>query len=159
VTFRIEKATDADVPVILLMIRRLAEYERLLDSVTASEEKLREALFGPNPAAEVLIGYADEVPAGLAVFFQNFSTFLSRPGLYLEDLYVLPEWRRHGLGRQLLAHLAAIAVSRNYGRLEWAVLDWNKPAIDFYRKLGAQAMDEWTVFRLTGPALERLAKG
>ena len=158
-TFRIEKATDADVPVILLMIRRLAEYERLLDSVMASEEKLREALFGPNPAAEVLIGYADEVPAGFAVFFQNFSTFLSRPGLYLEDLYVLPEWRRHGLGRQLLAHLAAIAVSRNYGRLEWAVLDWNKPAIDFYRELGAQAMDEWTVFRLTGPALERLAKG
>jgi GNAT superfamily N-acetyltransferase len=159
VTFRIDKATEADVPLILMMIRRLAEYERLLDSVAATEEQLREVLFGPHPAAEVLIGYADEMPAGFAVFFQNFSTFLGRPGLYLEDLYVLPEWRRQGLGRRLLAHLAAIAVSRNYGRLEWAVLDWNKSAIDFYRGLGAQAMDEWTVFRLTGPALERLAQG
>jgi GNAT superfamily N-acetyltransferase len=125
--------------------------------VTATEAQLRESLFGPRPAAEVLIGYAERQPAGFAVFFQNFSTFLGRPGIYLEDLYVVPEWRGRGLGRRLLSHLAAIALARGCGRVEWAVLDWNDPAIRFYKSLGARSMDDWTIFRVTGHALERLA--
>ena len=155
--FRIVPATEADIPLILQFIRELAEYEKLLDAVTATEDKLFAALFGPRPAAEVVIGYAGEEPAGFAVFFQSFSTFLGVPGLYLEDLYVSPQWRRHGLGRQLLRHLARVAVERGYGRMEWSVLDWNEPALAVYRRVGAEPMSEWTVQRLTGNALRALA--
>ena len=154
---RIESATSQDVPLILSFIKELADYERLSHAVTATEELLREALFGARPAAEVIIGYLNDVPVGFALFFQNFSTFVGRPGIYLEDLYVRPEVRGQGVGRALLAHLARLAVARRCGRLEWAVLDWNEPAIKFYRKLGAVAMDEWTIFRLTGEALEKFA--
>ena len=148
---------EADVPLILRFIRELAEYEKLLDTVTATEDSLRASLFGPNPAAEVVIAYAGDEPAGFALFFQSFSTFVGRPGLYLEDLYVRPDWRGRGLGRRLLTHLARIAVDRNYGRMEWSVLDWNEQAIAVYRKVGATPMDEWTVQRLTGNALRALA--
>lgn len=154
---RIERATERDVPVILQMIKDLAEYERMSDRVTATEAGLRETLFGARPAAEVVIGYAGATPAGFALFFQNYSTFVGRPGLYLEDLFVRPEFRGHGFGRQLLAHLAKIAVDRGYGRFEWSVLDWNEPAIGFYKKLGAVPMADWTIFRVTGDALQRLA--
>jgi GNAT superfamily N-acetyltransferase len=154
--FRIEPATERDVPVILAMIRGLADYEKMADQVTATEEGLRATLFGPRPAAEVLIAYADDEPAGFALFFHNYSTFLAQPGIYLEDLFVVPRWRAHGLGRRLLAHLAALAVERGCGRLEWVVLDWNEPAIGFYEKLGAKRMDAWTIFRLTGDALHQL---
>lgn len=156
-TFRIEPATARDVPAILRMIRGLAEYEKLLDAVTATEDQLRESLFGPHPAAEVVIGYADGAPVAFALFFHNYSTFLAQRGLYLEDLFVLPAWRGHGFGRQLLTHLAKLAVERNCGRLEWSVLDWNAPAIGFYRRLGAVPMEDWTIFRLTGDALHALA--
>jgi GNAT superfamily N-acetyltransferase len=156
VLFHIEQASERDVPVILRMIKGLAEYERLLDQVSATEDQLRATLFGPRPAAEVLIGYADTEPVGFALFFHNYSTFLGQPGVYLEDLFVLPEWRGHGLGGMLLKRLAAIALERDCGRLEWSVLDWNTPAIRFYRSLGARAMDEWTVYRVTGEALRRL---
>ena len=155
--FRVERGTERDVELVLRLIKELAEYEKLSHEVTATEAGLRESLFGAHPAAEVLIGYAGPEPAGLAIFFQNFSTFLGRAGLYLEDLFVVPEWRKHGLGRLLLAQLAAIAVERGCGRLEWSVLDWNEPAIRFYQRIGARAMDEWTVYRLTGDALRRLA--
>ena len=155
--FRIEPATEKDVPVILALIKGLAEYEHLSHEVVATETRLRESLFGNRPSAEVVIGYAGTEPAGFAVFFHNYSTFLARPGIYLEDLFVLPQWRARGLGRQFLAYVARAAVERGCGRLEWAVLDWNEPAIRFYRKLGATAMDEWTVYRLTGDALSRLA--
>jgi len=154
---RIVPATEHDVPLILQMIKGLAEYERLSDHVTATEAQLRATLFGPRPAAEVVIGYAGDEPAGFALFFQNYSTFLAQPGIYLEDLFVVPEARGHGYGRQLLAYLARIAGERGCGRVEWSVLDWNAPAIGFYRKLGALPMEDWTVFRLTGPALTRLA--
>ena len=154
---RIVPATERDVPVILRMIKGLAEYERLTDHVTATEEQLRTTLFGARPAAEVVIGYAGDEPAGFALFFQNYSTFLAQPGIYLEDLFVLPEARGHGYGRQLLAYLARIAAERGCGRVEWSVLDWNEPAIGFYKKLGAVPMEDWTVFRLTGAALTRLA--
>lgn len=155
--FRIEPATEKHVPLILALIKGLAEYEQLSHEVVATETALRESLFGKRPGAEVVIGYAGKEPAGFAVFFHNYSTFLARPGIYLEDLFVLPHWRGHGLGRRLLAHVASAAVARGCGRLEWAVLDWNEPAIRFYRKLGAAAMDEWTVYRLAGDALKRLA--
>jgi len=122
-----------------------------------TEEILRQSLFGPRPAAEVLLGYTGDQPVAFAVFFHNFSTFLGRPGLYLEDLFVIPEMRGRGFGKAMLVELARIARERNCGRFEWAVLDWNKPAIDFYRALGAVAMDEWTTFRVTGDALKRLA--
>ncbi|MGE0394470.1 MAG: N-acetyltransferase family protein [Vicinamibacterales bacterium] len=154
--FRIEHATAADVPVIFGMIRALADYERLADAVTTTEEELREVLFGASPAAEVVIGYEGDAPAGIAIFFHNFSTFLGKRGLYLEDLFVKPEYRGRGYGKALLRHLAGIAVARDCGRMEWSVLDWNAPAIGFYRKLGAVPMDEWTVFRLTGEALAAL---
>jgi GNAT superfamily N-acetyltransferase len=140
------------------MIKGLAEYERLSDHVTATEAQLRATLFGARPAAEVVIGYAGDQPAGFALFFQNYSTFLAQPGIYLEDLFVVPEARGHGYGRQLLAYLARIAGERGCGRVEWSVLDWNAPAIGFYRKLGALPMEDWTVFRLTGAALTRLAE-
>ena len=154
---RIEAARERDLPLVLDLIKDLAEYEKLSHLMTATEETLRASLFGPRPAAEVLIAYADDEPAGFAVFFENFSTFLGVPGLYLEDLFVQPKWRRQGIGRRLLAYLAHIAVERGCGRFEWTVLDWNEPAIRFYKSIGAQAMDEWRLFRLTGPALRRLA--
>jgi len=157
VQFRIEPATERDVALILKFIKGLAEYERLEHEVVATEERLRATLFGARPGAEVLIGYGGSEAAGFALFFHNYSTFLGRPGIYIEDIFVLPEWRGKGLGRQLLIRIAALAVKRGCGRLEWSVLDWNEPAIRFYRKLGARAMEEWTVYRITGDSLARLA--
>jgi GNAT superfamily N-acetyltransferase len=155
--FRIEPATERDVPVILWLIKGLAEYERLSDHVTATEERLRASLFGAARDAEVVIAYAGSTPVGFALFFHNYSTFLGQRGLYLEDLFVVPEWRGKGAGRLLLQHLARVAIERNCGRVEWAVLDWNMPAIKFYKRLGARPMDDWTVFRLAGDALAALA--
>jgi GNAT superfamily N-acetyltransferase len=156
-TIQIRQATEQDVPVILQLIRSLADYERLSHEVTATEDDLRASLFGEHPAAEVLLAHAGGEPIGFAVFFQSYSTFLGRPGLYLEDLFVLPAWRGQGHGRQLLARVAQLAVERGCGRMEWSVLDWNQPAIDFYKRLGAQPMEQWTVHRLSGAALARLA--
>ena len=144
--FRIEPATESDVPVILTFIKGLAEYEGLAHEVAATEESLGESLFGPQSNVEAVIAYRGTEPVGFAVFFQNYSTFLGRSGLYLEDLFVLPEWRGRGAGRRLLGYVAGIAVSRGCGRLEWSVLDWNEPAINFYQALGARPMDEWTVY-------------
>jgi ribosomal protein S18 acetylase RimI-like enzyme len=155
-TFRIEPATERDLPLILRLIRNLAEYEKLADAVVATEETLRDSLFVKR-AAEVVIGYAGDEPAGFALFFQTFSTFLGVPGMYLEDIFVEPRFRRQGLGEALLTHLAKLAVERGYGRVEWSVLDWNELAIGFYRKIGAQLMDEWTICRLSGDPLKRLA--
>ena len=154
---RIEPATSSDVPLILRLVTALAEYERLSHQVAASEAALRDTLFGPSPAAEVVIAYVDGQPAGFALWFHNYSTFLARRGLYLEDLFVLPEWRGRGIGRQLLAHLAKIAVERGCGRMEWAVLEWNEPAIGFYRKLGAEVLPDWRICRLAGGAIARVA--
>ena len=154
---RIERATERDVPLILRLIKALAEYERMSPDVTATEQGLRDTLFGAHPAAEVIIAYAGETPAGFALFFHNYSTFLGKPGLYLEDLFVVPEYRGHGYGRALLQHLAALAAERGCGRFEWTVLDWNEPAIGFYKKLGATPMDAWKIFRLTGDSLHALA--
>ncbi|MFL5574359.1 MAG: GNAT family N-acetyltransferase [Gemmatimonadaceae bacterium] len=156
-TFRIVAATERDVPHILELIKGLAEYERLPHEVVATEERLRESLFGPRPDAEVVVAWAGEEAAGFALFFHNYSTFLGRRGLALEDLFVRPRWRGQGLGRRLLAHLAALAVERRCGRFEWSVLDWNEGAIRFYRSVGAVAMDDWTTYRLTGAPLESLA--
>jgi GNAT superfamily N-acetyltransferase len=153
----IAPGTPADVPVILDLIRQLAVYEKLAHEVTATEQVLRDSLFGPKPVAEVLLAYADKLPIGFAVFFQNFSTFLGKPGIYLEDLFVLPEWRRKGVGKRLLASVAAFAVARGCGRFEWAVLDWNEPALRFYKSLGTRVMDDWRICRLTGDALQRVA--
>src|SRR5690606_17967530 len=138
-------------------IRGLAEYEHLAHECIATEADLTRSLFGERPDAEVILAYADDEPAGFALFFHNYSTFLARKGLYLEDLFVLPEHRGKGIGLALLRELARIAVERNCGRMEWAVLDWNQPAIDFYERLGARAMDEWKVYRLTGDSLKNLA--
>jgi len=154
---QVRPAVEADITLIHALIRELAEYEKLSHVVTATEARLRETLFGPRPAAEVLIASIDSTPVGFALFFQNYSTFLAQPGLYLEDLFVRPEHRGKGVGRALLSKLAAIAVERDYGRVEWAVLDWNEPAIKFYQSLGAKAMDDWTVMRLTGDELRRVA--
>jgi GNAT superfamily N-acetyltransferase len=156
---RIDRATEDDVSLILTLIEALADYERLAEAVVATEERLRTTLFGRNPSAEVVIARVGAEPVGFAVWFFNYSTFLARPGLYLEDLFVLPAWRGRGVGRALLVHLATVAVARECGRMEWSVLDWNEPAIRFYRSLGATPMDEWTVFRLTGGALDDLASG
>ena len=156
--FVIRPATAADVRVILELIRELATYERAPNEVTATEEKLADVLFGPRPAAEVLLAFEGATPVGFAVFFRNFSTWLGQPGLYLEDLFVRPEMRGKGYGRALLVHLAKIARDHGCGRMEWAVLDWNEPAIQFYRKLGAKPLDEWTVFRLTRDGIAKLAK-
>jgi GNAT superfamily N-acetyltransferase len=153
----VARATLPDVPAILSFIRELAEYERLSDRCVATEAGLREHLFGPRPAAEVLIARVGGPPAGFALYFGTFSTFLAQPGIYLEDLYVRAELRRRGVGRALLQHLARIAVSRGCGRLEWAALDWNDPAIRFYEKIGAVKLDEWTTFRLGDQALARFA--
>jgi GNAT superfamily N-acetyltransferase len=155
--FRIRNATSADVPLILSFIRKLAEYERLLHVVVASEELLRETLFGPRPYAEVIFAVEDDVEVGFALFFHNYSTFLAQPGIYLEDLFVDPDRRGRGYGKKLLQRLAAIAVERRCGRLEWAVLDWNEPSINFYKSLGALPQDEWTVYRVTGDTLAALA--
>jgi GNAT superfamily N-acetyltransferase len=155
----VREAAGDDVPLILSFIRELAEYERLSHEVVATEESLRENLFGGRRYAEVLIGEHDGVPAGFALFFHNFSTFLGRPGIYLEDLYVKPEFRGAGIGRKLLGRLARLARERDCGRLEWWVLDWNEPSIGFYKKLGAVPMDDWTVYRVSGAALEDLASG
>lgn len=154
---RIEPATEKDLPLILSFIKELAEYERLSHEVLATEELLKDALFDERPAAEVIIAYEAERAVGFALFFHNFSTFLGQRGLYLEDLFVKAEARGRGTGRALLAHLARLARERNCGRLEWAVLDWNEPAIKFYRSLGAVSMDEWMIFRVTGEALDHLA--
>jgi GNAT superfamily N-acetyltransferase len=153
----IRPATAADVPLILSFIKGLAEYEKLAHEVRATEAGLRETLFGPKPAAEVVIAHADGAPVGFCLFFHNYSTFMGQPGLYLEDLFVQPEWRGKGVGRALLSHLAKLAVQRKCARFEWAVLDWNAPAIAFYRSLGAAPMHDWTVFRLAGEALTALA--
>jgi GNAT superfamily N-acetyltransferase len=155
---RIEWATERDVPLILELINGLAVYEKLAHEVTATEAGLRETLFGARPAADVIIAYAGDTPAGFALFFPNYSTFLGKPGLYLEDLFVVPEWRGHGLGLALMKRLAAIAVERGCGRFEWSVLDWNKPAIGFYESLGAARMEDWELFRLAGLDLVRLAR-
>jgi GNAT superfamily N-acetyltransferase len=156
--FEIRPARVEDVPVILELIRELATYERAPDEVTATEEQLVDVLFGKRPAAEVLLAFEGKSPVGFAVFFYNFSTWLGRPGLYLEDLFVKPEKRGKGYGRALLVDLAKIAGDRGCGRMEWAVLNWNDPAIQVYRKLGAKPMDEWIVFRLTRDGIARLAK-
>jgi GNAT superfamily N-acetyltransferase len=150
-------AVEADVPVILGFIRQLAEYEHLAHEVFATESSLREHLFGPHPAAEVLLAREGVQPVGFALFFTTFSTFVGRPGIWLEDLYVDPAHRRRGIGKALLRQVAALAVTRNCGRLEWSVLDWNEPAIALYRALGAKAMTDWTIQRVTGEALCRLA--
>lgn len=152
----IRPATESDLPQILAFIRALADYERLADAVVATEEGLRQSLFGTRAYAECVIALWNGTPAGFALFFHNFSTFLGRPGLYLEDLFVQPELRGKGVGRALLAHLAKLATDRNCGRLEWSVLDWNEPAIAFYKSIGAEPMNEWTIFRLQEDALTRL---
>ncbi len=154
---RVRVATVDDVGVILGFIRALAAYERLADAVIADEAALAATLFGPRPAAEVLIVEADGRPRGFALFFTSYSTFLAKPGLYLEDLFVEPDARGRGLGLALMATLAQLCVARGYGRFEWSVLDWNQPALDFYRALGAAPQDEWTVQRLTGAPLAALA--
>jgi GNAT superfamily N-acetyltransferase len=156
--FEIRPACVADVPIILKLIRDLATYERAPNEVTATEEQLVDVLFGKKPAAEVLLALEKDTPVGFAIFFHNFSTWLGRPGLYLEDLFVKPEKRGKGYGRALLVDLARIAYERGCGRMEWAVLDWNNPAIKFYRALGAKPMNEWTVFRLTRDGIAELAK-
>jgi len=156
--FEIRQATEADVPVILRFIRALAEYEKLSHKVVATEESLRRTLFGNPRFAEVILGYEDGEPVGFALFFHNYSTFLGRPGIYLEDLFVDPDRRGRGYGKALLAHLARLARDRDCGRVEWAVLDWNAPSIQFYKSLGAVSLDDWIIFRLTGEALERSAR-
>jgi GNAT superfamily N-acetyltransferase len=155
--FRIEPATERDVPLLLQLIKDLAEYEKLAHAVVATEATLRESLFEKR-AAEAVIGYADDDPVGYALFFQTFSTFLGVPGMYLEDIFVEPPWRGHGFGRALLAHLARIATARGYGRVEWTVLGWNETAIGFYKALGARHMDDWGLFRLTGDSIRALAE-
>ncbi|PYL03199.1 MAG: GNAT family N-acetyltransferase [Verrucomicrobia bacterium] len=157
-SFEIHDAMVADVPIILQLIRDLATYERAPNDVLATEEGLREVLFGPEPAAKVVIGCENAMPVGFAVYFFNFSTWLGRSGLYLEDLFVKPEMRGRGYGRALLVHLAKIARDHNCGRMEWAVLTWNDPAIQFYKKLGAAPLDEWRVFRLTKDGIGKLAE-
>jgi GNAT superfamily N-acetyltransferase len=154
----LRSATAADVPQILAYIQGLADYEKLTHACVATEDSLRQTLFGPRPYAEVILGEYDGEPAGFALFFHNYSTFRAAPGIYLEDLYVLPERRGHGVGKALLKQLAKLAVERGCARLEWSVLDWNSPAIDFYKSLGAEPQDEWTIFRVTGDALSTLAK-
>lgn len=155
--FTLRGATLADVPTILQCIRGLAEYERLAHECVANEALLRETLFGDRPAAEVVLAFQGGRPAGFALWFRSYSTFLALPGIYLEDLFVFPEFRGRGLGRRLLSHLARTAVERGYGRLEWAVLDWNADAIRFYESLGAVPMGDWTTYRVAGDVLTSLA--
>jgi GNAT superfamily N-acetyltransferase len=155
----IRTAVEDDAPLILRLIEELAEYEKLSSEVVATEETLRKSLFGERRFAEALIGEIEGEPAGFALFFHSFSTFLGKPGIYLEDLYVRPQFRGSGFGRALLAYLARLAKERDCGRLEWSVLDWNEPAIKLYRKIGAAPVSGWTGYRLTGDALEGLAAG
>lgn len=155
----IRPAAEPDVPVILDFIRQLAEYERLSHQVTATEDRIRQTLFGPRPAAEVLLADMESECAGFAVFFGNYSTYLAQPGLYLEDLYVKPHWRGQGVGRALLRGVAEIAIKRGCGRVEWSALDWNESSIRFYKNLGAEELSDLTRYRLTGHALEKLAAG
>lgn len=153
----IRSAVSEDAAQILAFIRGLAEYERLSHEVVATERKIEQTIFGSNPSAEVLIAEWDGQPAAFALFFPTYSTFLAKAGIWLEDLFVMPDFRGRGIGRELLAHLAGLAIERDCGRLEWAVLDWNEPAIGFYRRLGAEDQDEWTTWRLTGKELQDLA--
>ena len=153
----IRAATEDDVPLILSLIKELAGYERLSHEVVATEETLRASLFGERQVAETLLAHLGDDPAGFALFFYNFSTFLDRPGIYLEDLYVRPEYRGPGVGRALLVHLAGLARHRDCGRLEWSILDWKEPAIGFYESIGASPVSGWTVYRVTGRALEEVA--
>ena len=154
----IRVAIDADVPLLLEFIRGIADYEKLLHEVVATEDSVRESLFGQSAVAEALIAEIEGKPVAVAVYFHNFSTFMGRRGLYLEDLFVKPELRRRGVGEMLLRHLARLAVERGCGRFEWVALDWNKTAIDFYRELGAEVMEEWRLFRISGDNLKKLAK-
>jgi GNAT superfamily N-acetyltransferase len=156
---RIRAAEPADVPLLLELIRELATYERAADRVTGTEADLADALFGERPTAEAVLAEVDGEPAGFALFFTTFSTWLCRPGIWLEDLFVRPDRRRAGVGRKLLSHLAALAVQRRCSRLDWSALTWNTLALDFYAGLGAERLDEWAVHRLEGPALERVASG
>jgi GNAT superfamily N-acetyltransferase len=158
VSITISPATPDDVPTILAFIRELAEYEKLLDQVTATEPLLHQTLFGPRPYAEVLMGRLDGTAVGYALFFHNYSTFLARPGIYLEDVYVRPASRGRGVGKALLRDVARVARERNCGRVEWSVLDWNQPSINFYLAIGARPMDEWTTYRLDEAAIENLAR-
>jgi GNAT superfamily N-acetyltransferase len=154
--FEIRAAVVEDVPVIFSFINKLADYEKLAHEVVATEQSLRETLFGARKTAEVAIGYLEKKPVGFVLFFHNYSTFLARPGLYIEDLFVDELYRRRGIGAALLRHVARLAVERNCGRLEWSVLDWNEPARSFYKKFGAVPMSDWTVFRVTGQSLADL---
>ncbi len=155
--FVIKRADENDASVVLSLIKELAEYEKLLHEVVATEQMLKENLLNKHSNMEVILGYLDHKPVAFAIYFHNFSSFLGRKGIYLEDLFVKPEARGLGLGKKILIYLARLAKERGCGRLEWSVLDWNKPAIDFYKKLGAKPMDEWTVYRVTGEALDELA--
>jgi GNAT superfamily N-acetyltransferase len=154
---KIIAATPEDVSLVFSFIKELAEYEKLSGDVTTTEELLSKTMFGENSVAKVLLAYYNDEPAGFAVYFFNFSTFVGKPGLYLEDVYVKPHLRGKGIGKAILIHLARIAKENDCGRFEWGVLDWNKSSIDFYKNLGAISMDEWTIFRLTGEALNQLA--
>jgi len=156
--FRIDTATDADVPALLRLIRGLAEYERLSHLVVATEEALRAALFGHRPVAEAILARVDGEVVGFAVFFPSFSTFAGRPNMYLEDLYVEPQWRRRGAGRKLFAHVARVAAARGCGQMSWSVLHWNEPALNFYRGLGAAPVKDWVGYHLSGESFRRLAK-
>jgi len=154
---RIEPATEDDVPLVLKLVKKLAEYERLSHEVIATEEDFRKALFGSDRVAEALLAFLGAEPVGFALYFSTFSTFVGRPGIYLEDIFVEPEHRGHGIGAALLTRIAKIACDRNCGRLEWSVLTWNEPAIGFYERLGARRMEDWRVFRLAGAALRDMA--
>jgi len=157
-SIRIEPAQKNQAPLVLSFIRHLAEYEKLLDKVTADQARIEASLFGEKPDAEALIAYLDEQPAGFAIFFSTYSTFLGKPGIYLEDLFVEPKFRGFGVGKALLVHLAKLTRERGGARLEWSVLNWNKPAIQFYESLGATAQNEWTMYRVTGENLEKLTE-
>lgn len=155
--FEIKKVTPSDIPLLLSLIKELAEYEKLSHEVVATEEILQQSFFGANANTEAILGFCDQKPAAFAIYFYNFSSFLGRRGIYLEDLYVKETMRGKGLGEKMLRHIAKIAKEKNCGRLEWSVLNWNTPAIQFYQRMGAKPMDEWTVYRVTGEALLRLA--
>jgi len=156
-TLSIRSAVEADAATILALIKELADYEHLTHEVVATREDIHRALFGPHPFAEALVGEYEGTAISFALFFYNFSTFIGKPGIYLEDLYVKPQYRRRGFGRRMLVHIARLAKERDCGRFEWSVLDWNKPAIETYDRLNAKPMKEWVLYRLTGEALDQLA--